>query len=231
MCELSGLVTSSFDRVLFLQNWHDNIRSKTLIHFIICFTRLFRLVSKFIFENSGKPNYFNAHDVGRRLIREGALSTDEILNKVLLQARFDPEHQQYALVTLKEMTPQTYTGDSTIFYKGSITGRGISVQGNFLTNKKELKMIYEAVVKAQNDSLSLYEILMLALEAGSKGGGDKRCGKQKSQSAFMVVAKPEDDEKNPFLRLVVRDERKGGENAVAALRKEYEKWKKEQVNY
>jgi uncharacterized Ntn-hydrolase superfamily protein len=166
---------------------------------------------------------YNAHDVGRRLIREG-WSLDEIMNKVLLQARFDPEHQQYAIVTLKEMDPLTYTGDSAVFYKGAITGKGISVQGNLLTSENELRVIFDAVVQAQKDSMNIYEILMSALVAGSKAGGDKRCGEQKAQSAFMVVAKPTDDEKSPCMKLVATGIEKGGENAVAVLLEEYRKW-------
>ena len=166
---------------------------------------------------------YNAHDVGRRLIREG-YSLDEIMNKVLMQARFDPEHQQYAIVTLKEMDPLTYTGDSTIFYKGAITGKGISVQGNLLTSENELRIIFDAVVQAQKDSMTTYEILMSALIAGSKAGGDKRCGEQKAQSAFLVVAKPEDDEKNPSIKLIVTGQEKGGSNAVAVLLEEYRNW-------
>ena len=166
---------------------------------------------------------YNAHDVGRRLIRE-EYSLDEIMNKVLMQARFDPEHQQYAIVTLKEMNPLTYTGDSVIFYKGAITGNGISVQGNLLKNENELKAIFDAVVQAQKDSLSIYEILMSALIAGSKAGGDKRCGEQKAQSAFIVVAKPTDDEKNLYMNLSVTAQQKGGDNAVAVLLQEYRRW-------
>jgi len=170
---------------------------------------------------------YNAHDVGKRLLREG-YSLDEIMNKVLRQSRFDPEHQQYAIVTLKEMNPLTYTGDSTIFYKGAITGNGISVQGNLLANDNELKAIFNAVVQAQDDSLSIDEILFVALEAGSKAGGDKRCGDQKAKSAFMIVAKPKDDEKNPYLNLVVTGQQAGESNAVAILRKEYKRWKREE---
>ena len=171
---------------------------------------------------------YNAHDVGRRLIREG-WSLDEIMNKVLMQARFDPEHQQYAIVTLKEMDPLTYTGDSAIFYKGAITGKGISVQGNLLTSENELKAIFDAVIQAQKDSMSISEILMSALIAGSKAGGDKRCGEQKAQSAFLVVAKPEDDEKNPYMKLVVTGQQKGGDNAVVVLLEEYRKWIRRKV--
>src|SRR6266498_2372087 len=99
------------------------------------------------------------------------------------------------------MNPLTYTGDSEIFYKGAITGNGISVQGNLLAKEDELKAIFDAGVQAQNHSLGIYEILMSALIAGSKAGGDKRCGEQKAQSAFIVLTKPEDDEKNPYMNL------------------------------
>jgi uncharacterized Ntn-hydrolase superfamily protein len=169
---------------------------------------------------------YNAHDVGRRLIRQG-LSTDKILNEVLLQARFDPEHQQYALVTVNEMNPVTYTGDSTIFYNGSLTGDGISVQGNLLSNSGELKDIFDAIINARKNSLNIYETLMAALEAGAKAGGDKRCGAQRAQSAFIKVAKQDDAEDKPRLHLKVTGIEKGGDNAVALLRTEFEKWKKE----
>lgn len=38
-------------------------------------------------------------------------------------------------------------------------------------------------------SLPIHEILMMALEAGSKAGRDKRCGDQKAASAFLCNLK------------------------------------------
>ncbi|MBK7872851.1 MAG: DUF1028 domain-containing protein [Saprospiraceae bacterium] len=166
---------------------------------------------------------YNAHDMGRKAILAG--HPIEGIMEALRESRFDPEHQQYALVTLQQMNPVTYTGDSTMAYNGALTGYGISVQGNLLTNEKELQTIFNAAVKAQKKGRSVAEILMLALEAGSKAGGDKRCGTQRAQSAFVKVAKPEDTIEKLSLHLVVTGQAKGGENAVAMLRKEYEKWK------
>ena len=84
-------------------------------------------------------------------------------------------------------------------------------------------------MQAQKDSLNIYEILMSALVAGSKAGGDKRCGEQKAQSVFIVMAKPEDDEKNPYMKLVVTGQEKGGKNAVTVLLEEYRKWIRRKV--
>jgi uncharacterized Ntn-hydrolase superfamily protein len=171
---------------------------------------------------------YNAHDMARRAMIAG--HPIEGILEALRQSRFDPEHQQYALITLKQMTPATYTGDSTIFYKGSLTSNGISVQGNLLLDEKVLQAIFDTAVQAQKDSLSVREILMKAMEAGANAGGDKRCGEQRALSAFMKVCKPEDSQENPYLNLVVKDRPRGGKNAVAILRSEYDKWKRKNVH-
>lgn len=171
---------------------------------------------------------YNAHDMGRRAIISG--HPIEGILEALREGRFDPEHQQYAIITLRQMNPVTYTGDSTIFYKGSLTSNGISVQGNLLSNENVLKAIFDAAVQGQKDSLSIHEILIKAIEAGSEAGGDKRCGEQRAQSAFMKVAKPGNNSKNLFLDLVIKDLPKGGQNPVVLLRKEYEKWTKENIS-
>jgi uncharacterized Ntn-hydrolase superfamily protein len=50
--------------------------------------------------------------------------------------------------------------------------------------------VLNAAIKAQKDSLSIEDVLILALEAGAKFGGDKRCGDTKALSAFLTIAKP-----------------------------------------
>lgn len=141
---------------------------------------------------------------------------------------FDPEDQQYGIVCLYAMDkPQTYTGDSAHTFKGALTARGVSVQGNTLSDQDEIKKIMEVVLKGQRDSLPIDKLLMLALEAGAEYGGDRRCGVQKATSAFITVARPDDDRKHPYLDLVVFGIAKGGENAVGELRKKYDAWKKE----
>jgi uncharacterized Ntn-hydrolase superfamily protein len=138
---------------------------------------------------------------------------------------FDPEEQQYAIICVNDLThPQTFTGAENPSAKGAVTAKGISVQGNTLTNAEELKAVLDAALKAQKASLPIQEVLMLALEAGAKTGGDKRCGNRKASSAFITVAKPGDDPKKPYLNLVVNgtDEKA---NAVEALRKKFDDWK------
>ena len=154
-----------------------------------------------------------------------AEATPDQIIQALRNPGFDPERQQYAVVTLKYIdSPGTYTGDSTKQYNGTLTKSGVSVQGNTLTSGSELKKIMEAVEKGQNESLNIAEILMRALEAGSASGGDRRCGEQKASSAFIIVAKP--DDKKPYINLNIFGQGKGGQNAVEMLRMKFEKWKR-----
>jgi len=145
-----------------------------------------------------------------------------ILEK-LRQPNFDPEQQQYAIMSLNDIEhPVTYTGTRTVSHASSLTGNGISVQGNMLTHPEEIQAIFDAAIKAQKDSLPIQDILLIALEAGAKTGGDKRCGERKAASAFLTVSKPEDVDKH-WLNLVVTDD--GRTHAVEALRRKYEDWK------
>jgi uncharacterized Ntn-hydrolase superfamily protein len=153
-----------------------------------------------------------------------AESTPETIINALRNPGFDPERQQYAVVTIKHIErPATYTGDSTNQFGGSLTKSGVSVQGNTLTSDDELKIIMQAVEKGQREALNIAEILMSALEAGSTSGGDKRCGEQKASSAFIIIAKP--DDKKPYINLNIFGQAKGGQNAVVMLRKKFDKWK------
>lgn len=159
---------------------------------------------------------------GFRMIMKDDRATS-ILEK-LRQPRYNPEEQQYAILCLNDVAhPATYTGTKTTEYRGTITGNGISVQGNTLTSADELQVIFDAAAKAQKDSLPLQDILMLALEAGAKAGGDKRCGERKASSAFLTVSKSNDVDKH-WLNLVVY----GNDNhtpAVDALRQKFDDWK------
>jgi uncharacterized Ntn-hydrolase superfamily protein len=119
--------------------------------------------------------------------------------------------------------PITYTGTKTISHAGSLTANGISVQGNMLTHPEEVRAIFDAAVKAQKDSLPIEDILMLALEAGARSGGDKRCGERKASSAFVIVAEPGDVEKYWLSLIILGND--DHTHAVEALRKKFENWK------
>lgn len=162
-----------------------------------------------------------AREKGMEMIRSGN-SPQEII-KVLREPLYDPERQQYAIVSFRHFDfPATYTGRSTHDFGGTITGPGFSVQGNTLTGENVLKEIYEAVLRGQRDGLPIDKILMLALEAGARAGGDKRCGEQTATSAFITVARPGD--RKPYLNLQIFGQRKGGPNAVSVLSSKYDKW-------
>lgn len=136
---------------------------------------------------------------------------------------FDPEHQQYAVITIRYIDrPDTYTGRMTHTFNGALTSSGVSVQGNTLASEAELQAVFEAVQKGRNNSLHIADILMMALDAGSIAGGDKRCGDQKATTAFIIVARPGD--KKPYIDLSIFGQRKGGPNAVELLKIKYEKW-------
>ncbi len=162
---------------------------------------------------------------GFRMIMDG--DTPGVILEKLRQTQYNPEEQQYAIVCMSDIDhPATYTGTKTTSHAGTITGNGISVQGNTLTNDDELQAIFDAAVKAQKDSLPIQDILMIALEAGAKTGGDKRCGERKASSAFLTVSKPDDVEKH-WLNLVIygNDDHT---HAVEALRRKFDDWKVQQ---
>lgn len=155
-------------------------------------------------------------------------ATSEEILKAIKDPRYDPENQQYAVICVNYLnSPATYTGTSTTPYKGALTSKGVSVQGNTLANSEELQSVLSTVLKAQKDSLSIEDVLMLGLEAGAKLGGDKRCGDIKALSAFLTVVYPTDDPQKPYLNLIVYGT-VDKTNAVEALRQKFNNWKSEQ---
>jgi uncharacterized Ntn-hydrolase superfamily protein len=161
---------------------------------------------------------------GFRMIMDGS-KPDDILAK-LRQPNYNPEEQQYSIACLNDIDhPATYTGIKNTLHAGTLTGNGISVQGNTLTNADEVRLIFDAAIKAQKDGLPIQDILMIALEAGAKAGGDKRCGERKASSAFLTVSKSNDVEKH-WLNLVINgtDDKI---HAVDALRQKFDSWKTE----
>jgi uncharacterized Ntn-hydrolase superfamily protein len=142
----------------------------------------------------------------------------------MMDPSYDPEKQQYAVVCMY-YKPETYTGSEAYTIKGAITGNGISVQGNTLASDDELQAVYNSVIQSQKENKSIQEILMLALEAGAKLGGDKRCGERKASSSFITVFKPTDNIESPSTNLVIYGTDDNTTHAVELLRKKFEGWK------
>jgi uncharacterized Ntn-hydrolase superfamily protein len=152
-------------------------------------------------------------------------SPQEIID-ALTDSLYEPEQQQYGVVSLLYITePRTYTGSATQPFQGTLLSPGVAIQGNTLANEQVVHAILKAIEQGKQDQLPLEEILMLALEAGSAAGGDKRCGEQRATSAFLIVANPTDKLKKASLDLQFFGQKKGGMNAVTLLRGKYERWK------
>ncbi|ADB38231.1 DUF1028 domain-containing protein [Spirosoma linguale] len=166
----------------------------------------------------------DARRQGARMIQAG--HTPQAIIHALQDPAFKPEEQQYAVVTLQQIDkPSTYTGAATSPAGGSLTATGISVQGNTLANQDVLTAVMQAVVKAQTQDLPMAELLMLALEAGSQAGGDKRCGEQRASCAFIRMARSDEKPNKSTLFLEFFGQKRGGPNAVHLLRGKYERWK------
>jgi uncharacterized Ntn-hydrolase superfamily protein len=164
---------------------------------------------------------------GMEMLASG-ISPEKIL-MVIIDPGFDrvADLQQYGIISVDYLDkPVTFTGGGTPPSGGSLKGYGFSVQGNTLTDSTVIKGVYDAITNAKKRNLSLHETLMIALEAGSKAGGDNRCGSQRATSAFLTIMNPNDKQDKPYLNLIVSGISEGGPNAVGLLREKYLQWKK-----
>ncbi len=170
-----------------------------------------------------------AKQKGMEMLGDG-VDPEKIL-VMIIDPSFDPMYtqQQYGIISVDHPNKAvTFTGGGTHPSKGSLTGHGISVQGNTLSDYNVIKAVYDTVISARQRNLSLHEVLMLALEAGSHAGGDNRCGAQTATSAFITVMNSTDNPNKPYLNLVISGINRGRINAVSILRKRYEVWKRKQ---
>ncbi|MFN8355466.1 MAG: DUF1028 domain-containing protein [Spirosomataceae bacterium] len=169
---------------------------------------------------------------GLELLRKNATPL-EIL-KVLQDKDFDKEvaFRQYGIVTFEHYdNPVVFTGDSISYYPyaATATSPGISVQGNTLADKKVVEEVHKAVLEGRKKNLSLEELLMMALEVGSKYGGDRRCGVQTATTAFIQIVRPKDTYCSSLM-LRTGGIKTGGPNATKVIRNELNKLKKELAN-
>lgn len=138
----------------------------------------------------------------------------------------DVDMQQYGLAVLGaghvKPSAAAFTGRLTPKSRGQLVANGVSVQGNILVSDQVLPASFDAYRNAERAGLSLAERLMLALEAGSRAGGDARCGRKTAQSAYLGVAKPHDKWNRPSLRIVVTTEMEQLDNPVVTVRRRYE---------
>ncbi|MAT53309.1 MAG: secretion protein [Saprospirales bacterium] len=136
---------------------------------------------------------FAPADIIEWLVENDACGSGTYANRQYGIADFDDDGQ-----------PRTaaYTGASTLAYANHITGPNYSIQGNILLGPQILDSM-EARFLAEEGPLA--KKLMAALQGANVPGADTRCMAQgtSSRSAFLRVAKPDDEPGNFWLELNV----------------------------
>lgn len=122
-------------------------------------------------------------------------------------AQNNPLIRQYGIADFDSADhPRTaaFTGDSCFDYKNHILGPNYAIQGNILLGQQILDSM-EARFLATDGPLALK--LMAALQGANVPGADTRCEDEgvSSQSAFVRVAKMDDDPNDLYCDLLVAE--------------------------
>ena len=148
-----------------------------------------------------------------------ANATVEEILIAMKDEKFQPEQQQYGIISLSEGTmPLVYSGNEIKDWNGSKTGNNVAVLGNILVDENVISSAFKAFNDAKDKPFN--ERLILALQAGEKAGGDQRCGSQAARSAFISVYDPET---KAIDKLSVYGLNENGLPAVSLLEKRFKK--------
>jgi uncharacterized Ntn-hydrolase superfamily protein len=159
--------------------------------------------------------------LGMKLLDEGA-SADSVW-RAISNTSFDPQLsiRQYGIATVRGDIVQ-FSGGGTPDYHGDRKGLDVFVQGNTLPGPAVLDHVMAAIRRARAQNQKLEDVLMAGLQAGADAGGDKRCGKQRAMSAFLVVARPDEPVGRPYLSLIIFGS--NTVNAVDFLHRKLSQW-------
>jgi uncharacterized Ntn-hydrolase superfamily protein len=117
----------------------------------------------------------------------------------------NPTIRQYGIAALVNGVPQAaaYTGVNCLEYKGHLTGRYYSIQGNILLGRQVLDSMEARFLRAEGD---LACRLMAAMQGAKIVGADTRCTPFGTSSlfAFLKVAQPTDTIIAPSFRISVK---------------------------
>jgi uncharacterized Ntn-hydrolase superfamily protein len=152
----------------------------------------------------------------RQLLEAGA-EPDSIVGDLI-----DPVHdsqgqtRQHAVVTI-DGAVAAFTGAELAPAATDSQGNGVSVQGNLLVSDEVVGEALAAYEESRRSSSDLSQALVDGLVAGSRAGGDRRCGAQTALFAQLVVTEPGDPEGRPARVLTVSVDEGDGQNPVEAL--------------
>lgn len=161
-----------------------------------------------------------------RMLRAHA-SPDAILAKISDPASgYSPQRQQYAVFASESGGgPRTYTGAEVPEVKASAHGGHFSVQGNTLASKDVVSRTAAALGKGDwPDDIAMAHALMRALKAGATAGGDRRCGKAASNSAFISLHRATDPSNAPWVSLSINRIPAGTASGTDALDALFSQW-------
>ncbi|TKR33529.1 DUF1028 domain-containing protein [Luteimonas gilva] len=168
----------------------------------------------------------DAREAAVEMLRDGT-PLDAILAKISDPASgYAPERQQYALLSLAAgARPLTYTGAAAPGAKGSVVGDRFSVQANTMASDAVVAKTAAALGRAEwPDDLAMARAVMRAMEAGAAAGGDRRCGKADSNTAFIGLYRKTDGQDAPWVELAINGIAPGAESGVARLRTLFQTW-------
>ena len=133
------------------------------------------------------------------------------------------DHRQYGVATFGSEAA-TFTGSEALDWAGGAGDRSVAVQGNTVVGPEVVQEALVAFQQAMSKPAAvLGDALITALEAGASQGGDKRCRKEQTAlSAFVAVARSDDQTDTPSLWLAAPSQPIGGHNPVSILRDVYE---------
>lgn len=168
----------------------------------------------------------DARQAAATMLREG-VPLDTILAKITDPASgYAPQRQQYALLSSgTEARPRTYTGAEVPAEKGSAGADHVSVQANTMASDDVVaKTIAALGVADWPDDLSMARAIMRAMGAGAAAGGDHRCGKANSNTAFIGLYRKTDQKGAPWVELAVNGLPPGTESGMAHLDALFAQW-------
>ena len=140
------------------------------------------------------------------------------------------QSRQYGVATLAH-GEANFTGEENSAWAGGVSAPSVSAQGNILVGPAVVSAAVEAFQEVmQQPGAVLSDGLIAALEAGSRQGGDNRCPReQTAQSAFLAVARANDQGDALSRWLTVPPQNIGEQNPVVVLRQAYDRGESSQV--
>jgi len=172
-------------------------------------------------------NQINAHEK----MLEG-LSPQEIIDWLIANdVQGNPEIRQYGIVDFVTAEPRSaaFTGVNCFDVKEHKTGANYAIQGNILLNDDIIDGMETAFLNTEG---SLAERLMATLQAANIPGADSRCLEEgvSSQSAFLRVARPNDDINSLYLDIEVLQTLYGVE-PIDSLQVLFDEWQANSMEY